>query len=129
MGRIMDWLILDWLILVLVTPVIIVVVVLLYGFVGCGYEGVATGPSSNDTKPSMLTVTAIGTDRMRLVWHDNSGGAATSFKVERFEPNPPPGAPPGAGGGFKVIDPDASSPFTDGGRNDGTDYTYRVRAV
>lgn len=125
MGLIMDWLILDWLILVLVTPLIVVVVVLLYGFVGCGFDEPGSGPSAKDTAPSNLTATAIGTDTIELVWQDNSGGVATSFKVERFEPNPPPSV----GGNFNVIESHASSPFSDGLRNDGTDFTYQVRAV
>lgn len=122
MGLIMDWLILDWLILVVVTPLIVVLVVLLYGFVGCGFEGVATGPSTKDVAPSKLTATAIGTDTIELEWQDNSGGAATSFKAERdgvVIPSPSdPKAP------LKV-----SSPFGDGGLNDGTDHNYRVTAV
>jgi hypothetical protein len=118
----MDWPMMDWLILVLVTPLIIVVLVLLYGFVGCGFEGVATGPNPKDVAPSKLTATAIGTDTIELAWQDNSGGAATSFKAERdgvVIPSPSDPKTP-----LKV-----SSPFADGGLNDGTDHNYRVMAV
>jgi hypothetical protein len=106
--------IMEWLILLLLVPAILVPIVLLCGFAGCFLDSI--GEAGPPPPPTNLKATAIGTDGIKLEWTDTSEGTVT-FNVERLDADT-----------FEVIAPNASSPSEDGGRNDGTDHTYRVTA-
>jgi len=78
----------DWLILIVGVPAVVVPIVLLYGFAGCGYEGVGTLVLPE--KPTNLHATlALNRKGINLVWLP-AGGAADSFEIFRTavgEPN------------------------------------------
>jgi hypothetical protein len=105
----------DWLILLLLIPAIIVPIVLLCGFAGCT-------PFTEDTTkpaaPANLAAMAVPgtTDSIKLTWDDTSGGTA-KFDVERTAPK------------AKDTLKDKLSGFVDGGLDDGTDFSYDVKAI
>lgn len=112
----------DWLTLLLLVPLVVVPVVFLSGFAGCGFSNTAgPGPPA----PSGLTVTAVGTDRIDLIWswQDDpkvSPPRSPRFEILRTEMGQPPSPP---------IDAEASKTFSDMGLTPGTTYTYQVFAI
>jgi hypothetical protein len=104
----------EWVILLLIVPAIVVPVVLLLGFAGCdvllGLDEVTPGP------PLILSVTGTGATTITVVWKYDD--ATANFQVERTKEG--------------VADPlvdEPSTTFEDRNLEEGTNYSYRVRAV
>jgi hypothetical protein len=107
----------QWVGLLLLAVVLVLPAVALLAFAGCdvvfGLEPVGPGPP-------MLDALATSTDTIRLTWtFDPAGYAVERFEVERTKTGNPPDPPLDAAG----------SPFDDTGLEEGTKYSYRVRAI
>ncbi len=86
------------------------------GFVARVSEGV---PPATPAAPSNLTAEAVGTDRIRLQWRDNSNNE-TGFEVVRFT---------GVTWSLRATLGAGSTTFQDTGLTANQAYTYIVRAV
>lgn len=107
----------EWVGLLLLAVVLVLPAVALLAFAGChwvfGLEPVHPGPP-------MLDALGTSTDTIRLTWTFNPAGyAVEKFEVERTKMGNPPDPPTDAAG----------SPFDDTGLEEGTQYSYRVRAI
>ncbi len=125
----MDWLIVDWLILVLATPVVIGVVVFLYGFVGCGRFGASPAPPAPPAppefpKPTGLAATAIGTERIDLIWVSSAPADTKEFQLERRKTSQPAWEPPKP----IPVNPGVVPAFSDP-VGEGAAFSYHVQAV
>jgi hypothetical protein len=112
----------EWLVLVLLVPAIVVPIVLLFGFAGCGAT-VGFGART----PTIVSVIPLLTEPRSAAfrWDDTNGGPV-SFQLERRRGSDPP-LPP------REIEsqspPGSPLVFLDGPLEDGTAYTYRIRAL
>jgi hypothetical protein len=102
----------EWQIVLLVVPAIVVPVVLLFGFAGCSFD-----PPSGSPAPMIVSATGTSVSSIVIAW-TFSGEPATHFQVERTKSG-------------QAADPpfDAVSPLDDTGLDEGTTYSYRVKAV
>jgi hypothetical protein len=110
----------EWVGLLLLAVVLVLPAVALLAFAGCDVVFGLDYVEPELPSPPLVDADGTGSHTIQLTWTFNAAGYAVErFEVERTKVGSPPDPPLNAAG----------SPFDDTGLEEGTRYSYRVRAI
>lgn len=111
----------EWVGLLLLAAALVLPAVALLAFAGCDVVfGLDGADEPVPPAPPLVNADGTGVHTIRLTWTFNPAGyAVEGFEIERTKVGSPPDPPLDAAG----------SPFDDTGLEEGTLYSYRVRAI